>query len=299
MQNPKIILGLPAYEEELVIGSMILQAKQYVNEVVVIDDGSSDETAKIAELAEATVLKHNINQGKGAAIKTVVNYAKEHDVDILVLMDSDGQHSPAEIQKLLTPIINDEADIVNGSRFLSAIKNQIPAHRKVGQEILNAATKFADYNVNVTDSQNGFRAFSKKTFDMFKFKNTGFGIESEMLIDAVKEGAVIVEVPISVRYDVPHPHSKNSFQHGFSVLNSIIQKIEQKHPLAYFGIPGLFIFVLGIFLGFHTLYGYKVLGDFWIGKAMLTMVFMLFGSFSLFTGIILNSIATLLAVNSK
>jgi len=279
----KIIVALPAYDEELVIGSMVLKSKQYTNEVIVIDDGSSDDTSNIAELAGAVVLRHEQNKGKGAAIKTAISYAKENNAD--------GQHNPDEILDIIAPIQNGEADLVNGSRFLGNTSDNIPSHRRVGQEVLTLTTILAGNKVNVTDSQNGFRAFSKKTLDMFKFKHSGFAIESEMLMDAAENGARIVEVPISVRYDVPNPHSKNSLAHGFGVFDSLLKQFQQRRPLLYFGLPGFLMFVVGLVLGLQTLYGYNTMGQFWIGKAMLTMVFMLLGTFAMFTGMILNAMS--------
>ncbi len=287
----KIIIALPAYNEELTIGSMVSKSKQYSDKVTVIDDGSRDDTEKVAELAGAIVLRHETNKGKGAAIKTAFSYAKENNADILILLDADGQHNPDEIPKIIVPILNGEADIVNGSRFLGGSSENIPAYRRLGQEILTLTTKLAGKKIYLTDSQNGFRAFSKKTFDLFKFKNSGFAIESEMLMDAADGGARIVEVPISVRYDVPNPHSKDSLEHGFTVFDSLLKQLQQKRPLLYFGIPGLLMFLAGLYLGFETLYGYKSLGEFWIGKAVLMMIFLLLGTFSMFTGMILNAIS--------
>jgi len=291
MAKLKIIAALPAYNEELVIGSMVLRSKQHVDEVLVIDDGSSDATAKTAYLAGAVVLRHDQNKGKGVAIKTAISYAKEHNADILVLIDSDGQHNPDEIPDIIAPIQNNEADLVNGSRFLGNTSKNIPSHRRVGQEVLTLTTRLAGNKVNVTDSQNGFRAFSKKTLDLFKFQHAGFAIESEMLIDAAEGGARIVEVPITVRYDVPNPHSKNSFAHGFGVLDSILKQFQQRRPLLYFGWPGVLMLVAGVVFGRQTLYGYRTMGEFWIGKAMLTMIFMLLGTFAMFTGMILNAMS--------
>ncbi len=118
-----------------------------------------------------------------------------------MLIDGDGQHDPDEIPVLLAPILKGEADMVNGSRFLAQNGNHVPAYRRVGQEVLTMATNAGSHS-NITDTQNGFRAFSKKTFNSFSFGQSGMAIESEMLMDASKAELRIKEVPIDVRYDV-------------------------------------------------------------------------------------------------
>ncbi len=135
-----ILVAVPCLNEEVSIGSIVLRSLQYANEVLVIDDGSSDKTAVIAKLAGAEVIKHEKNMGKGAGIKDAFDYAKDVNADILILIDGDGQHNPDEIPQLIKPIIDGGVDIVNGSRFL--IKNgfHIPAYSRVGQEVLTMVT---------------------------------------------------------------------------------------------------------------------------------------------------------------
>jgi len=284
-----IVAAIPAYNEEVAIGSMIARAKAHVDEVLVIDDGSHDATGSVAELMGATVIVHEKNAGKGAALKTAFMWALTHDVRVLVTLDADGQHNPDEIPSLLDPILWHEADLVNGARFLEG-HNDVPAYRRIGQEVLTFATNL-NSNVKINDSQSGFRAFASNTFDTFKFNNTGMGIESEMIADATGAGFRIKEVSITCRYDVDGS-TFNPIVHGLGVLNSIVCQLERKHPLLYFGVPGLVVFFAGMILGFHTLYGYQTGGGFWVGKAMAAMMFTLLGSFGMFTGLILNSIAT-------
>jgi len=153
----KITVILPAYNEEVSIGSMVISAKKHTYNIIVIDDGSTDNTAEIARLAGANVIKHSSNQGKGAALKT--GFKAVRDTDIIVTMDSDGQHNAENIKKLVSPIENGAADLVNGSRYLNRKKSDTPAYRRVGQIILDKATNFGS-GLNITDSQSGFRAFA-------------------------------------------------------------------------------------------------------------------------------------------
>jgi len=294
-----IVAAIPAYNEEIGIGSVIARARQHVDEVLVIDDGSADCTFKVAELMGATVLRHEKNAGKGAALRTAFKWAMDKKVDILVTLDADGQHNPDEIPRLLQPILWKEADMVNGARFLKGHCLDVPKYRRLGQEVLTFATNMTgDFKSKINDSQSGFRAFSSNTFATFTFTNNGMGIESEMLANATGAGLRIKEVPITCRYDVAGS-TFNPFRHGFSVLNSIVNQFQRKHPLLYFGVPGFLCFFIGLVLGFWTVYGYRAGDGFWTGKALLSMTFILVGTFGMFSGLILNSIACYLTASQK
>jgi glycosyltransferase involved in cell wall biosynthesis len=284
-----IVAVIPAFNEEIAIGSVIARAKQHVDEVLVIDDGSADSTSRVAELMGATVIRHEQNSGKGTALRTAFRWAQHKQVDILVTLDADGQHCPDEIPQIIEPILWKKADIVNGARFLKGHTVSVPRYRRLGQEILTHATNMTA-NVKLNDSQSGFRAFAKETFGVFNFNNAGMGVESEMIHDASAAGFTVTEVPITCRYDV-EGSTFNPVKHGFSVLNSIINQFERKHPLLYFGVPGLISVFIGLILGFWTFYGYTAGDGFWIGKALLAMTFVILGFFGVFTGMILNSIA--------
>lgn len=288
-----IVAAIPAYNEEIAIGSVIARAKQHVDEVLVIDDGSADKTAQVAELMGATVIIHEQNSGKGVALRTAFRWAQHKDVDILVTLDADGQHCPDEIPQVVEPILWKHADVVNGARFLKGHCVDVPKYRRVGQEVLTLATNMTA-DVKLTDSQSGFRAFSKETFGVFNFNNAGMGVESEMINDAAAAGFKITEVPITCRYDV-EGSTFNPVKHGFSVLNSIINQFQRKHPLLYFGVPGFLTLLTGLTLGFWTIYGYTVGDSFWIGKAMLAMTCVILGSFGIFSGLILNSLSGLIS----
>ncbi|MFQ6052521.1 MAG: glycosyltransferase family 2 protein, partial [Candidatus Hydrothermarchaeota archaeon] len=137
-----IVAALPAYNEEIAIGSVILRARKHADKVIVVDDGSEDNTAEIAELAGAIVFKHERNMGYGAAIRSCFRKARELNADILVTIDADGQHDPSEIPKLIEPIQKGEADVVIGSRFLSKQKYPIPLYRLLGMKVLDKTTNF-------------------------------------------------------------------------------------------------------------------------------------------------------------
>lgn len=240
----KVAVLLPAYNEEVSIASMVLLSLQYADEVIVIDDGSSDRTSEVSRLAGATVLSHTTNKGKGAALKTGFKYAQ--DYDIIVTIDADGQHNPSEIPDVIKPIMEDRADIVNGSRYIAGKDTTTPTYRRVGQTVLDNATYLAS-GVKLTDTQSGFRAFSSKSIEYFNFDPNGFGIESDMLIEASVNKLRIVEVEITVRYDV-NTTTDNPIVQGFSVLMRILELMRFNRPVYFYGISGSIVLFLGILI---------------------------------------------------
>ncbi len=283
---------IPAYNEEIAIGSIVLCTSNYVDHIVVVNDGSKDHTAEIAGKAGAQVLTHPQNMGKGAALKTGFNAV--NDTDIIVTLDSDGQHNPAEIPKLVKPIIDGEADIVNGSRYLDKKANKTPGYRRFGQTVLDTATNL-NSGLKITDSQSGFRAFASYTVPAFRFNNEDFSIESEMLMDAAASGYRVTEVQIDVIYDNGHNngsiHTKNPVSHGLGVLVKLLQDMEFRRPLYYFTFPGLVLIIIGLALGL-SFFGSYLGGEMTtLMPTILAGMIGLGGIFIAFTGIILHSVS--------
>jgi glycosyltransferase involved in cell wall biosynthesis len=282
---------LPAYNEEISIGSVVLRACQYADRVVVIDDGSYDRTAEVAALAGAEVLRHSENQGKGAALKT--GFASLNGDAVIVTIDTDGQHDPADIPHLVAPILAGQADMVNGSRYLKGNKKDTPLYRRLGQKVLDLFTNM-DSGLCVTDSQSGFRAFSGRTKNVFRFGQTGLAIESEMLADAAAAGLRIQEVEIGVRYDVDGS-SEHPVAHGLRVLVKVLHDMELRRPLYYFTAPGMLMAGAGIFMGLDFLQTFYRGGSLYYGPVLFMMLLTLIGSFMALTGVILHSISRIMS----
>jgi len=242
--KPKIVACLPAYNEEKTIAKVIILTQKYADEVIVVDDGSTDMTAKIAEKLGAIVLKHVRNMGKGIALKTALSYAKKLGPDIVVILDADGQHDPDEIPKLIQPIIEGKADLVIGSRYVKGAEANIPTYRKIGLAILNILSKTSIKTVK--DTQSGFRAFKAKYIDILtKYEAKGYGVEMEQLAMAQKHGLKIIEVPVTIRYDVEKPSKKNPIVHGLELIATLTRLVTLERPLIYLGIPSAAMLVAG------------------------------------------------------
>ena len=282
---------IPAYNEEKTIGSVVLGTQQHVSRVIVVDDGSSDQTSQIARLAGAEVIVHPVNQGKGAALKTGFEAVK--DSEIIVTLDSDGQHDTGLIPKLVKPIQDDEADVVNGSRYLHGKDDDTPAYRRVGQNVLDAATNISGH-LKITDSQSGFRAFAGHTIPVFGFHSSGYTIESEMLIDAANAGLRIMEVEIEAIYGEDSHHKANPVKHGVSVLLRIIRDMEYNRPLYYFGAPGAVMVLIGMVLSIIFFSEYITDQSPSLLPTAMAALLTIFGSFIAFTGLILHSISRMI-----
>lgn len=266
---------------------MVLKAKRHVDEVLVIDDGSTDSTAEIARLAGATVVRHDKNGGKGKAYQTLWTYARDNGYDRLVVLDGDGQHDADEIPLLLAKLT--EADMVIGARW--GKKTQMPLWRKAGKRVLDYATAAgstgAGNGPKVTDSQSGFRAYSKSALISLHPLASGFSVESQLLSDAARKGLQLGEVPIHCRYDV-NGSTERPVRHASKVLNDLLIEIGIVHPLLLLGIPGFFILAAGLGMGGFAIYVYQKDGAFALGWVMLSAVSIVVGILGLFAGLLFN-----------
>ena len=279
---PKVIAAMPAYNEEKYIGSVVLKARHYANEIIFLDDDSADYTADIARLAGAIVLQHTENKGYGAAIKSLLAEVKERKPDIFVLLNADSQHDPKDIPCLIEPT-NKGFDLVIGPR--EGQKNNIPLYRRIGQKILLFSTHSLS-GEKLSDSESGFRVFSRQAISVLEPDENGMAISAEVIADATKKGLKITEVPISVNY-TRDSSTLNPIRHGLSVLTRILAMISERRPLFFFGLGGGIMVVLGLIAGARTLYIYSVQGTLPPGNTLLSVLLLTIGVLSIFTGIIL------------
>jgi len=286
---------IPAFNEEVSIGSVVLRSKRHVDEVIVIDDGSTDGTATVAELAGAHVIKVPVNSGKANAVRVGFRFLRTNGYTAVVMLDGDGQHDPEEIDNLLAPILKNDADMVVGSRFLDQ-KNGTPRYRKFGQSILNRATNFGAKEAH-TDSQSGFRALNRRALDSMDFASDGYNIESDMIMHLSSLGFRIKEVPITVKYNIPNVHKKNSVTHGMGVFNSVIGFIGYRRPLLVFGIPGFIIFLIGAVFGLLSMNQEFVFGWGWLFQSMGAVLLVIVGLMLGIAALTLNSLVVLMKVN--
>jgi glycosyltransferase involved in cell wall biosynthesis len=279
---------LPAYNEELVIGSLVLRTRQYVDRVIVVDDGSSDRTAEVARLAGADVVRLDHNTGKAYALLLGLRRALETGCNVAVMLDADGQHDPSEIQRVAGLVSIGSADLVIGSRFLDD-KRKIPSYRQFGQKTLDLFTNFGA-KTKVTDSQSGFRALSRQALNNLDFKSDGYNVESDMIAHFSAMGLPIMEVPITVSYDVPHKHKKNPVTHGVGVLSRLIDLIIYRRPLLMFGIPGLFFVILGLAAGSRAFSEYYATSKFSYSMSMVSMLGLIMGMLLIIAGLLLSTL---------
>ena len=240
----KITVGIPAFNEEKNIAAIIVKLKKIADNVIVCNDGSTDATGIIAEELGAIVINHTKNQGYGAGIRSIFLKSKEIESDVLVTLDSDGQHDVDEIKKLIEPIENKKCDLVIGSRFLEDNVKNVPNYRKIGINIITKVTNTTLKN-KLTDSQSGYRAYNKKVISEIIPSEIGMGVSTEILIKASNKEFVIGEVPITVSYE-GNTSTHNPVSHGTSVLFSTLKFTSIEHPLKFYGIPAAIFLIVGI-----------------------------------------------------
>ena len=280
-----VIVGIPAYNEEKNIAVIITKLKKITDKIIVCDDGSSDLTSNVAEGLGAIVIKHKKNLGYGAAIRSIFLKAKNLDCKILVTFDADGQHRVEDVNKVITPINNGKSDIVIGSRFLDESEKEVPSYRKVGIKVITKITN-ASIKKQLTDSQSGFRAYSKKVLERLSPSESGMGVSTEILIKASSKNFRISEVPIKILYD-GKTSTHNPIAHGSSVIISTIKYTSIERPLTFYGIPSIVFLSIGIIFSYMAIQYYVELGRL---STNLTIV----GVSAVLIGIVLLITATLL-----
>ena len=288
----KITVGIPAYNEEKNIAGIIQKLSEISDTIIVCNDGSTDNTGKIAEKMGAIVITHERNLGYGGSIRSLFFKARELGSDMLVTLDSDGQHRISDVLPVIDPIIKNQADLVIGSRFLTENQANMPKYRKIGIKLITSLAN-SSLEEAVSDSQSGFRAYSKNVLSEITPSENGMGVSNEILMKASKKGFKITEVPIIVSYE-GDTSTQNPISHGASVTFSTLKFISIDHPLKFYGIPGLVFLTIGLIFTIITIQGFTETRQILLGTAVIGVGTIIFGTVLLMTSILLYSVVNLI-----
>ena len=285
----KITVGIPAYNEEKNIAKIIVGLKKVVDQIIVCDDGSTDSTSIIAESLGAIVIKHPKNSGYGSAIRSIFLKAREINSKVLVTIDADGQHKIEDIEKVIKPIVDGQADISIGSRFLDKHDNA-PKYRKLGINIITKVTN-SSLSEKITDAQSGFRAYNNKVLQSLTPSDSGMGISTEILIKSSNLGFKIAEVPTEIQYE-GDTSTQNPVSHGTEVLMSTLKYISIERPLRFYGIPSFIFFAIGLIFTFSSIQYYTEVGRLNPNVTLVAVGTLLIGVILAVTAILLYSLVS-------
>ncbi len=282
----KLVVLMPAFNEEENISKSVKSIPQKILgidkiEILVIDDGSVDRTADLALNAGASkVVSHKRNRGVGAAFMTGIRNAISMNADLVVTIDSDSQFDSKQISELIVPILNQQYDVVIGSRFLEKTPKNIPKIKMLGNRIFSKIVSWLT-SQKFTDSQTGFRAYSKDALLNISIVND-FTYTQEVLIDLKFKGMQIGEVPVSVNYDEKRKSRviRNVFQYSTKALSIIIKTLVYHKPIFAFGLFGFLLIGGGILA--------KILSilDIFVVRTSLSTGFIILGAVSFMLGIL-------------
>jgi glycosyltransferase involved in cell wall biosynthesis len=291
----KVLVGIPAYNEENSIAKVVIRAAEHADEVLVVDDGSRDDTAIIAEHLGALVVKHEKNFGKGAALRDCFEYAKRSGADALVTMDGDGQHDPSSMPTLIDALVSKGIDVAIGSR--SGKPSDMPRLRWLGVRALDHAAGIK-VDSKLADSQSGFRAYSRRAIESLAPAEFGMSVDSELIKKSQDAGLRIDLVPVTVRYS-GKPSATNPLFHWFDVLFGIVKYVSIRHPLLFYGGFSLIAFTISFVFGFMTLDYYQRWGRVVTNLALISVAAGILGFLALFTGVILFTLITVIRENTR
>lgn len=213
-----VVAVIPAYNEEDTVGDVIRATLAHVDRVLVVDDGSADKTGEAARRAGADVVRHLVNRGLGAALGTGFEGARRLSAAVAVTLDADGQHDPGEIPALLAAIAGG-ADVVVGSRMLAP--RGMPWHRRLANRVGNFVT-FVLFRARVTDSQSGFRAFSRRALGEISVRSRRMEVSSELVAESRRHGLRLAEVPIRAIYSEYSLSKGQSMHTGVQTLAALL-----------------------------------------------------------------------------
>ncbi|MDN5847326.1 MAG: glycosyltransferase family 2 protein [Candidatus Nitrosocosmicus sp.] len=290
-ENFKVIAIIPALNESLRISEIVNEVKKYVNTVIVVDDGSTDDTFEKALQPRVKVIRNNRNRGKGVALKRGLIESLQYRPDIIVTIDADGQHDPKDIPRIIKPIKDGLADMVIGSRYNSQSINEVPLIRGVGLSIIYILNKTLT-RINVKDTQSGFRAYGKSILGTIgDYECTGYGAETEQLAQAELYGFNIMEIPVTIKYKgLSNTSKQNPFTHGVHLISTILKLTVEKRPLLFFGLGGLILILISLIPLANLLGIFNETRYFSIPLALIVLGFSFIGSLLIVISFVLYSL---------
>jgi len=259
MIKMKTIAIIPAYNEASTIGNIIKATSRFVDEILVINDGSSDSTLEVAKNTGATVIDNIVNRGLGKTIQRGYDEALKRGADIVVQIDADGQYDPEEIPKLIQPILENKADLVLGSR-LENLRYKMPLIKKWGNSAFSCLLRCLTGD-DIVDGQTGFRATRREALESIQLRGD-FTYTQEMIVKASKEGWRIANVPINF-YQRSAGESRlisSPLSYAWRAGIIIFRTIRDYDPLTFFGLPGIILIFAGLTLGSAILYKFALIG---------------------------------------
>jgi glycosyltransferase involved in cell wall biosynthesis len=263
-RNKKVCVVVPAYNEELLIGRTIQVIPDFIDHIVVVDDGSKDRTPEIVKKIESEnnrvyFVRHEKNLGVGAAISTGYLWCKENDIDIAVVMAGDNQMDPANLPEILNPVVDNEADYTKGNRLVTGEAwKKIPHIRYLGNSALTFMTKIASGYWHVTDSQSGYTAMNKRALNLLPVEDIypKFGMPNDLLITLNIYDMRVMDVPVNPVYGIGEKSDikihRVMFSIFFLLIRAFIRRMVQKyiirdfHPLILFYTFGIFLLFIDI-----------------------------------------------------
>ncbi|WP_135828653.1 glycosyltransferase family 2 protein [Halorussus halobius] len=291
------VAAIPAYNEGKTIGSVVTDVRRHVDEVLVVDDGSTDDTVAAAERAGATVVEHGTNRGYGAALKSAFEAADARDADALVTLDGDGQHDVDDVPKLLDAQRETGASVVVGNRFHDDASHRVPRYRRVGLFVINVLTNVSlggsPARSWVTDTQSGFRAFDRDAIRSLAADDTlseNMSASTDILYHARRRGYDVAEVDTTISYDGEETSTQNPVVHGVAVVGNILRTVERERPLTFVGLPGVAAVLVGVGTGYWAVANYVQSGTFPVGIVLFCLFSTFLGALLSFTGVILHAL---------
>lgn len=306
LQEPEVIVSIPVYNEADTIRDVVTECLQYTDQVVVVDDGSSDGTPDIASEAGATVIRHRTNKGYGGALKTGFQEAYRRSATSLVVLDGDGQHDPSDIPEMVETLQSERLDIVVGNRFGDSVDTEIPVYRLLGLKIVNGLTNLSLGIVRgeewIRDTQSGFRVYGERAIETLARDaslSDGMAASTDILYHVHSKNYAIGQVGTEIDYGVDEASSRQPVAHGLVLVSNILKKVESQRPMTLLGIPGLGVVLLGFLIGMGALSNFYATETLPLFPTLFSATLILVGTVACFTSVILHSMNVLLQKSAQ